>query len=78
MKSPNLCLITEFVKRGSLKENLIDSSIKLPWQRRLQMLHQAALGISYLHSFDPCIIHRDLKTSNLLVSILSRLQRTPA
>jgi hypothetical protein len=28
-----------------------------------------ALGIFYLHSFDPVILHRDFKSSNILVSV---------
>jgi serine/threonine protein kinase len=28
----------------------------------------AALGMHYLHSFNPAIVHRDLKSPNLLIS----------
>jgi serine/threonine protein kinase len=31
------------------------------------MLRSAALGVNYLHTLEPVIIHRDLKSSNLLV-----------
>jgi serine/threonine protein kinase len=57
----------EFVKRGSLRTLLSDATLKLPWQQRLRMLHGASLAISYLHSLEPVILHRDLKSSNLLV-----------
>lgn len=67
MKRPNLCIVTEFVKQGSLKDILANTSIKLTWKQRLNMLRSAALGINYLHSLNPTIIHRDLKPSNLLV-----------
>ena len=64
---PNLCIVTEFVRQGCLKDILGNRSVKLTWQQRLRMLKSAALGVNYLHSLQPCIIHRDLKPSNLLV-----------
>ncbi|ELR14073.1 protein kinase domain containing protein [Acanthamoeba castellanii str. Neff] len=67
VRSPNLCIVMEFVKRGSLRTLLSDATLKLPWQQRLRMLHGASLAISYLHSLEPVILHRDLKSSNLLV-----------
>jgi len=67
MKRPNLCLVTEFVKQGSLADLLLNTSVRMPWLMRMRMLRSAALGIYYLHSLSPCILHRDLKPSNLLV-----------
>ena len=67
MKKPNLCIVTEFVKQGSLKDILADHSVKLTWDQKLRMLRSAALGLNYLHSLKPVIVHRDLKPSNLLV-----------
>jgi len=67
VKRPNLCIVTEFVKNGSLHDLLRDTSVKLSWRQRVRMLRSAALGINYLHSLHPVIVHRDLKPSNLLV-----------
>lgn len=67
VKRPNLCIVTEYVKNGSLRDILHNQSIRLPLEQRIKLLHSAALGISYLHSLAPIIVHRDLKTSNLLV-----------
>lgn len=67
VRMPHLCIITEFVSRGSLKEILNNRNIKLAWIQRMRMLKDAALGVHYLHSLQPSIIHRDLKPSNLLV-----------
>ncbi len=64
---PNLCIITEFVRKGNLKEILLNKGVKLAWNQRLHLLKSTALGVNYLHSLVPCIIHRDLKPSNLLV-----------
>jgi serine/threonine protein kinase len=67
VKKPNLCIVTEYVKQGSLRDILADGTIKLTWSQKLRMLRSAALGINYLHSLQPVIVHRDLKPSNLLV-----------
>jgi serine/threonine protein kinase len=67
VKRPNLCIVTEFAKNGSLHTILHDPSMRLPWHQRLRMLRDAALGVHYLHSLSPCIVHRDLKPANLLV-----------
>jgi serine/threonine protein kinase len=67
VKKPNLCIVTEFMKQGSLKDILMDNTTKLTWQNKIQMLRRAALGINYLHSLHPVIVHRDVKPSNLLV-----------
>ncbi|KAK3256548.1 hypothetical protein CYMTET_34320 [Cymbomonas tetramitiformis] len=34
---------------------------------RLRVLHQTCTGMAFLHSFQPPILHRDLKSSNVLV-----------
>jgi hypothetical protein len=53
MKPPNLAILTEFVKRGNLKEIINDPNTKLSWMQKLSMLKSAALGINYLHSLSP-------------------------
>jgi serine/threonine protein kinase len=67
VKKPNLCIVTEFMKQGSLKDILANHAIKLTWKQKLRLLHGVSLGINYLHSLHPVIVHRDLKPSNLLV-----------
>jgi serine/threonine protein kinase/2',3'-cyclic-nucleotide 2'-phosphodiesterase (5'-nucleotidase family) len=67
IKKPNLCVVTEYVKKGSLRSVLTDNTIKLRWQQKLMMLRGAAMGINYLHTLNPLLIHRDLKSDNLLV-----------
>jgi serine/threonine protein kinase len=67
VKRPNLCIVAEFVKQGALKEILADSTVRLAWPRRLKLLRSAAVGLAYLHTREPVIVHRDVKPSNLLV-----------
>ncbi|KAM1195035.1 hypothetical protein ACFX2I_021674 [Malus domestica] len=62
-----LCIVTEFLPRGSLLHLLQGNTSKLYWRRRVHMAIDIARGMNYLHHFNPPIIHRDLKSSNLLV-----------
>lgn len=63
----NLCIITEFCARGSLAEVLINPNSNMTFERKLQFSIDAAMGMQYLHSSNPVILHRDLKSDNLLV-----------
>ncbi|KAL8265496.1 hypothetical protein R6Q59_023626 [Mikania micrantha] len=63
----HLCIVTEFLPRGSLFEILEQHSSRLDRRRRLQMAIDIARGMNYLHTYNPPIVHRDLKSSNLLV-----------
>jgi len=68
-KAPNFCIITEFIYPGNLQVVLKkQSEYKLDWDERVQMALDVARGVDYLHTFKSPIIHRDLKSSNLLVT----------
>ena len=67
IKHPRLCIISEFCHRGSLYRILHKSEKPLPWLRRVQMALDGAKGCHFLHTHEPCIVHRDLKSPNLLV-----------
>uniref|UniRef100_A0A1S4E230 non-specific serine/threonine protein kinase n=1 Tax=Cucumis melo TaxID=3656 RepID=A0A1S4E230_CUCME len=62
-----LCIVTEFLPRGSLFRLLQRNTGKLDWRRRVHMALDIARGMNYLHHCNPPIIHRDLKSSNLLI-----------
>nr|KAJ0225584.1 hypothetical protein LSAT_V11C100017380 [Lactuca sativa] len=65
--TPHLCIVTEFLPRGSLFRILQRNTTQLDWKRRLHMAMDIARGMNYLHRCNPPIVHRDLKSSNLLV-----------
>uniref|UniRef100_A0A2N9HJQ1 non-specific serine/threonine protein kinase n=1 Tax=Fagus sylvatica TaxID=28930 RepID=A0A2N9HJQ1_FAGSY len=62
-------LVYEYVPNGSLKDSLSGKSvIRLDWIRRLRVALGAARGLAYLHEFaNPPIIHRDIKSNNILL-----------
>ncbi|KAI7751377.1 hypothetical protein M8C21_016925, partial [Ambrosia artemisiifolia] len=64
-------LVYEFMHNGTLKEHLYGPLAKehrLKWIKRLEIAEESAKGIEYLHTgCVPSIIHRDLKTSNILL-----------
>ncbi|KAH6805028.1 protein tyrosine kinase family protein [Perilla frutescens var. frutescens] len=66
-RPPNLSIITEFLPRGSLYRLLHRPNNQLDDRRRLKMALDAARGMNYLHNCTPVIVHRDLKSPNLLV-----------
>eukprot|EP01094_Clydonella_sp_ATCC50884_P010174 TRINITY_DN1974_c0_g3_i4.p1 TRINITY_DN1974_c0_g3~~TRINITY_DN1974_c0_g3_i4.p1 ORF type:complete len:483 (-),score=174.14 TRINITY_DN1974_c0_g3_i4:1872-3320(-) len=63
----NLMIVSEFMPRGNLEEMLQNPQIGLSLLTRMKMARDAALGMTWLHGSTPQFIHRDLKTSNLLV-----------
>ncbi|XP_072995108.1 uncharacterized protein [Typha latifolia] len=67
MTPQRLCIVTEFLPRGSLFRLLQRNTARLDWRRRIHMALDIARGMNYLHHCNPPIIHRDLKSSNLLV-----------
>ncbi|XP_054782570.1 probable leucine-rich repeat receptor-like protein kinase At2g28990 [Prosopis cineraria] len=63
-------LVYEYMPEGNLRQKLSDKNQRvLKWNDRLQIALDAAYGLDYLHNgYKPAIIHRDLKTSNILLS----------
>ncbi|PON36339.1 Serine/threonine protein kinase [Parasponia andersonii] len=66
---PNLSIVTEYLSRGSLYRLLHKPGAReiLDERRRLNMAYDVAKGMNYLHRRNPPIVHRDLKSPNLLV-----------
>ncbi|KAL1532310.1 LRR receptor-like serine/threonine-protein kinase FEI 2 [Salvia divinorum] len=62
-------LIYDFLSGGSLDEALHERADQLDWEVRLNIIMGAAKGLAYLHhDCSPRIIHRDIKSSNILLN----------
>ncbi|EEF52943.1 protein LYK5 [Ricinus communis] len=60
----NTYLVYEFAENGSLAENVQT----LTWKQRVQIAHDVADALNYLHNYtNPPYIHKNLKTSNILL-----------
>ncbi|XP_015897875.3 serine/threonine-protein kinase STY17 isoform X2 [Ziziphus jujuba] len=62
---PNLCIVTEFMSRGSLYDFLHKQKGVFNLASLLKVAIDISKGMNYLHQNN--IIHRDLKTANLLM-----------
>ncbi|KAK3422534.1 hypothetical protein EUGRSUZ_G02984 [Eucalyptus grandis] len=62
-------LVYEYIENGTLLDHLRgEGQGKLSWTRCLQIAHDTAEGLAYLHfSAVPPIYHRDVKSSNILL-----------
>lgn len=60
-------LILEWMVRGSLFRVLHQLEETLPWKIRLQIAKDICDAVLYLHSQKPPIIHRDIKSANVLL-----------
>jgi len=64
---PGKVMIVTELMETDLEKLLADKSKYLSLYQRMRMAKDAAQGVAWLHGATPALIHRDLKTSNLLV-----------
>ncbi|XP_034696439.1 putative leucine-rich repeat receptor-like serine/threonine-protein kinase At2g19230 [Vitis riparia] len=66
----SMVLVYEYMNKGNLKKNLADKEkAVLSWKQRVGIALDAAEGLEYLHNgCKPPIIHRDIKTDNILLN----------
>ncbi|XP_028778742.1 receptor-like serine/threonine-protein kinase ALE2 isoform X2 [Neltuma alba] len=65
------CLVYELVPNGSVESHLHGADKEtnpLDWNARMKIALGAARALAYLHEdSNPCVIHRDFKSSNILL-----------
>ena len=64
---PDIFIVIEYMSRGSLYSILHNPELQLTWGLVVHVLTEASHGCLYLHTLPSPIIHRDLKSHNLLV-----------
>ncbi|XP_057976808.1 serine/threonine-protein kinase-like protein At3g51990 [Malania oleifera] len=65
--SKDRLLVVEFMSNGTLYDVLHSSSRPPSWGRRIRLALQTAKAIETLHSLTPPVIHRDIKSANVLI-----------
>ncbi|KAM1080703.1 hypothetical protein ACFX2B_015118 [Malus domestica] len=68
-KANELMLVYDYMPNGSLNRWIFDNpKTVLGWERRRRVLADVAEGLNYLHhGWDQMVIHRDIKSSNILL-----------
>jgi hypothetical protein len=69
-RSRELLLVYEFVPNGTVADHLhghCAAERALSWPLRLSVAVEAAAALAYLHAVEPPIVHRDVKTTNILL-----------
>lgn len=71
-------LVYEYAENGSLDKWLSSSSLPtLTWDQRISIALDVANGLQYMHEhIQPSIVHRDIRTSNILLDSRMRAKIT--
>lgn len=64
---PSLCMVLEFCHKGALYDVLADLREDISWSKVLKAALDTTKGLLCLHNWKPQIVHRDMKSLNLLV-----------
>ncbi|ESK95619.1 hypothetical protein Moror_12591 [Moniliophthora roreri MCA 2997] len=66
---PSLSIISPWMEHGSITNFLEGKQgAHLGTEFKIQLIHQVAKGIQYLHEHEPPVIHGDIKGANILIS----------
>ncbi|XXG77645.1 hypothetical protein AAC387_Pa08g1756 [Persea americana] len=68
VEQSEMILVYEFMENGPLRDHLYGKDLpSLSWKQRLEICIGSARGIHFLHTFGQGIIHRDVKSANILI-----------
>ncbi|XP_036392969.1 ankyrin repeat and protein kinase domain-containing protein 1 [Megalops cyprinoides] len=59
-------VVMEFMSGGSLDTLLCSHA--LMWPKKFQMIHEVTMGMNFLHSMTPPLLHLNLKPANILLN----------
>jgi sterile alpha motif and leucine zipper containing kinase AZK len=66
-KAPHFCIVLEYCESGTLWSLLQQKNTELCWEERRRLALDTAKGMNYLHERSTPVLHRDLKSLNLLL-----------
>jgi len=69
LEMPHPCLVTEYMPGGSLHHLLHVRKQQLPHLHAQNMCCQVSDGVMYLHDQTPTVVHRDLKSLNVVLDL---------
>eukprot|EP00746_Dinoflagellata_sp_MGD_P006193 gnl/MRDRNA2_/MRDRNA2_112058_c0_seq1.p1 gnl/MRDRNA2_/MRDRNA2_112058_c0~~gnl/MRDRNA2_/MRDRNA2_112058_c0_seq1.p1 ORF type:complete len:496 (-),score=79.00 gnl/MRDRNA2_/MRDRNA2_112058_c0_seq1:99-1586(-) len=69
LDGPHPCIVTEYLAGGSLYELLHIRKLRLPLLHCMNMCLQVSDVVTYLHSQNPCVVHLDLNSLNLVLDM---------
>eukprot|EP01119_Soliformovum_irregulare_P021803 TRINITY_DN7331_c0_g1_i1.p1 TRINITY_DN7331_c0_g1~~TRINITY_DN7331_c0_g1_i1.p1 ORF type:complete len:755 (+),score=229.52 TRINITY_DN7331_c0_g1_i1:122-2386(+) len=64
---PKVCIVMEYCSRGSLYDIMTDTEIPVGWEIFFKFSVEILRGLNYLHTFTPSIVHRDMKSLNVMI-----------
>ncbi|KAJ8633557.1 hypothetical protein MRB53_026893 [Persea americana] len=68
VEQSEMILVYEFMENRPLRDHLYGKDLpSLSWKQRLEICIGSARGIHFLHTFGQGIIHRDVKSANILL-----------
>lgn len=67
LQPPNLCIVTEFMPGGSLHHLLHKARTPLTLGTQSKIAIQVCEGVDFLHGHTPPVVHRDLKSLNIVL-----------
>eukprot|EP01063_Lacrimia_lanifica_P039680 TRINITY_DN877_c0_g1_i1.p1 TRINITY_DN877_c0_g1~~TRINITY_DN877_c0_g1_i1.p1 ORF type:complete len:539 (+),score=170.75 TRINITY_DN877_c0_g1_i1:96-1712(+) len=71
---PQLCILTELMKWNLFDRLRSLPSVPIPWPTRLKWCRDISKAMNYLHTRAPPVIHRDLKSMNVLLDDYDRVK----
>ncbi len=64
---PQKYIVYHYMSEGALLTVLHERGAQLPWRRRVCILAQVLSAVNYLHTMVDPIVHRDIKSANILL-----------
>lgn len=62
------CMVLEFMNQGSLYDYLHNPQKPVDWNFRVNIGYEVAKAMEFLHGLKPPVVHRDLKSPNILLT----------